>query len=611
MKNKKQNPFYRILAFAKPFWGQAALNVLFNLLVIVFSLFSLALLVPFLNLLFGTEELVTVKPDFAFNTDALLGYMNYTISKIIISEGHRQALVFICLVLISSFFFRNLARFMASYFMASVRVGSVREMRNAIYSKLLILPLSFYHKNKKGDILSRITSDVQEVEYSIMNYLEMLIRDPITIVAFIAFMFSMSPQLTLFVLVILPIAGFIIGRIGRVLKKASRQGQKQMASMLSTVEETISGLRIIKAFNAIGYSDAQYREQNRKYARILTKIYRRRDLSSPMSEFLSAAVITIVLWFGGNMVLADDSSLSAADFITYIIIFSQILPPAKSFAQGFYSIQKGMASAERIFEILDADEVIIESPNAKSIDAFRDKIEYRGVRFSYERDEVLKGIDLTIEKGKVIALVGESGGGKSTMADLLPRFYDITGGSLTIDGIELKDLKIDHLRRLTGIVTQESILFNDSVYNNIAFGNQDASPEQVIEAAKIANAHHFIMEMPEGYNTFIGDRGSKLSGGQRQRLSIARAVLKNPPILIFDEATSSLDTESERLVQEALSKVMSQRTAIVIAHRLSTIQNADEIIVMQKGQIAERGTHDELIQQGGVYKRLYDLQSFS
>lgn len=611
MKNKKQNPFYRILAFAKPFWGQAALNVLFNLLVIVFSLFSLALLVPFLNLLFGTEELVTVKPDFAFNTDALLGYMNYTISKIIISEGHRQALVFICLVLISSFFFRNLARFMASYFMASVRVGSVREMRNAIYSKLLILPLSFYHKNKKGDILSRITSDVQEVEYSIMNYLEMLIRDPITIVAFIAFMFSMSPQLTLFVLVILPIAGFIIGRIGRVLKKASRQGQKQMASMLSTVEETISGLRIIKAFNAIGYSDTQYREQNRKYARILTKIYRRRDLSSPMSEFLSAAVITIVLWFGGNMVLADDSSLSAADFITYIIIFSQILPPAKSFAQGFYSIQKGMASAERIFEILDADEVIIESPNAKSIDAFRDKIEYRGVRFSYERDEVLKGIDLTIEKGKVIALVGESGGGKSTMADLLPRFYDITGGSLTIDGIELKDLKIDHLRRLTGIVTQESILFNDSVYNNIAFGNQDASPEQVIEAAKIANAHHFIMEMPEGYDTFIGDRGSKLSGGQRQRLSIARAVLKNPPILIFDEATSSLDTESERLVQEALSKVMSQRTAIVIAHRLSTIQNADEIIVMQKGQIAERGTHDELIQQGGVYKRLYDLQSFS
>ncbi|MCK9290240.1 MAG: ABC transporter ATP-binding protein [Bacteroidales bacterium] len=608
---KKQNNFYRILSFAKPFWSYALLNVFFNLLVIVFSLFSLALLVPFLNLLFGTEELVTIKPAFAFNTDALLGYMNYLISRIIISEGHRAALVFICLVLITSFFLRNLARFMASYFMANVRVGSVREMRNAIFSKLLILPLSFYHKNKKGDILTRITNDVQEVEYSIMNYLEMLIRDPITILAFIAFMFSMSPQLTLFVLVILPAAGFIIGRIGRVLKKASRQGQQRMAEMLSTVEESISGLRIIKAFNAIVYSDEKYRDQNRGYARILTKIYRRRDLSSPMSEFLSAAVITIVLWFGGNMVLAENSSLGAADFITYIIIFSQILPPAKSFSQGFYSIQKGMASVERIFEILDAEEVIIEKPDALTVTDFTDKIEYRHVHFSYGHDEVLKDVCLTIDKGKVIAIVGESGGGKSTMVDLLPRFYDVTSGNILLDGHDLRDLKIDGLRSLMGIVTQESILFNDTVYNNIAFGSAHASPEAVIEAAKIANAHHFIMEMAYGYDTTIGDRGSNLSGGQRQRLNIARAVLKNPAILIFDEATSSLDTESERLVQEALAKVMSNRTAIIIAHRLSTVQHADEIIVMQKGQIAERGTHDELLKKAGVYKRLYDLQSFN
>lgn len=607
----KGNKFYRILSFAKPYWGFAALNVLFNLLVIVFSLFSLALLVPFLNLLFGTESLVTEKPALALNSDALLGYMNYFISKIIINEGHRQALVFICLVLISAFFMRNLSRFLASYFMANVRVGAVKDIRNAIYRKILILPLSFYNKNKKGDILSRITGDVQEVEYSIMNYLEMLIRDPITILAFVIFMFSMSPQLTLFVLIILPIAGFIIGRIGRTLKKASRQGQEQMAGMLSTVEESVSGLRIIKAFNAIQYSDEKYQQQNGLLSRLMMKIYRRRDLSSPMSEFLSAGVITIVLWFGGNMVLSDSSPISAADFITYIIIFSQILPPAKAFSQGFYSIQKGIASAERIFEILDAEEVIVEKPDAIAKTAFNEKIEYKDVRFQYDRDEVLKGINLSIEKGKIIALVGESGGGKSTMVDLLPRFYDVISGCISIDGTDIRDIKIDSLRGLMGIVTQESILFNDSIYNNIAFGSDTATPEAVIEAAKVANAHDFIMQMKEGYNTPIGDRGSNLSGGQRQRLNIARAVLKNPPILILDEATSALDTESERLVQEALAKVMSSRTSIVIAHRLSTIQHADEIIVMQKGQIVERGKHDELIQKAGVYKRLYELQSFA
>ncbi len=603
--------FLRILAFAKPYWGYALLNVLFNLLTVVFSLFSFALLVPFLNLLFGTEELVTERPDFAFSSDALLGNLNYEISSIIVESGPHEALLFICLVLVTAFFMRNVARFMSSFFMANVRVGAVKDMRNAIYNKLLILPLSFYNKNKKGDILARITNDVQEVEYSIMNYLEMLVRDPIMILAYLIFMLSMSPQLTLFVFLILPVTGYIIGLIGRSLRKTSKVGQTRMAEMLSHIEESISGLRIIKAFNAIGYSDRKFREQNGLLSSLMIGIYRRRDLSSPMSEFLSSVVIIIVLWFGGRMVLSDASPVSAADFITYIIIFSQIIPPAKTFAQGYYHIQKGIASAERIFEILDAEEVIVQKPDALKVKTFNKQIEYRNVGFKYVRENVLSNINLTIEKGKIIALVGESGGGKSTMVDLLPRFYDVTEGQILLDGNDLRDCRIDDLRALMGIVTQESILFNDTLFNNIAFGSSTATYEEVVAAAKVANAHDFIMQMEKGYDTTIGDRGMNLSGGQRQRISIARAILKNPPILILDEATSSLDTESERLVQDALAQVMSTRTSVVIAHRLSTIQHADEIIVMQKGQIAERGKHDELIAKGGVYKKLFDLQSFS
>lgn len=603
--------FLRILGFAKPYWAYALLNVFFNLLTVVFSLFSFALLVPFLNLLFGTAELVTERPPFKLSSDALLGNLNFEISRIITESGQLSALLFICLVLVTAFFLRNVARFMSSFYMANVRVGAVKDMRNAIYKKILILPLSFYNKNKKGDILARITNDVQEVEYSIMNYLEMLVRDPITILAFLFFMLSMSPQLTLFVFLILPVTGYIIGLIGRSLRKTSKIGQARMSDMLSHIEESISGLRIIKAFNAIDYSDKKFKEQNGLLSSLMIGIYRRRDLSSPMSEFLSSVVIIVVLWFGGQMVLSDSSTISAADFITYIIIFSQIIPPAKTFAQGYYHIQKGIASAERIFEILDAEEMIVEKPDARPISSFNEKIEYRNVGFKYIKENVLSNVNLTVEKGKIIALVGESGGGKSTMVDLLPRFYDVTEGSILIDGHDLRDYRIDHLRGLMGIVTQESILFNDTLFNNIAFGSINATYEDVVAAARVANAHNFIMEMEKGYDTTIGDRGSNLSGGQRQRISIARAVLKNPPILILDEATSSLDTESERLVQDALAQVMSTRTSIVIAHRLSTIQHADEIIVMQKGQIAERGKHDALIAKGGVYKRLFDLQSFS
>ncbi len=602
--------YLRILAYVKPYWVNALLNVLFNLLVIAFSLVSFVMLVPFLNLLFGIEKLVQAKPVFSLNPGAILDSLNYYISRVILSNGKVQALIFICIFLLVTFFFRNLFRFLSTYFLANVRIGAVKGIRNEIYKKLLILPLSFYSSYKKGDIIARITTDVQEVEYSIMNYLEMIVRDPITIIAYFITLFVMSPRLTLFVIVLLPVTGYIIGRIGRSLRKESKIGQAKFAGLMATIEETISGLRIIKAFTAIDFSNERFLKMNQSYSQLLVKIYRTRDLSSPLSEFLSSVVIIIVLWFGGRLVLTDQSSISAAVFITYIVIFSQIIPPAKTFATGFYSIQKGIASAERIFEILDAEEVIEEKPDAISKKSFDKEIEYRNVFFKYKNEFVLKNINVTIAKGRLIALVGQSGGGKTTFADLLPRFYDTTEGEILIDGIPMKDYKINDVRSLMGIVTQEAILFNDTVFNNIAFGKDDATEEAIISAAKVANAHEFIMDMDEGYQSNIGDRGTKLSGGQRQRISIARAVLRNPPILILDEATSSLDTESERLVQDALAKVMSNRTSIVIAHRLSTIIHADEIIVLQKGEIVERGTHQELLAKQGAYKKLYDLQAF-
>jgi subfamily B ATP-binding cassette protein MsbA len=471
--------------------------------------------------------------------------------------------------------------------------------------------LTYYTQRKKGDIMTRITSDVQEIDYSIMYYLEVLFRDPITIIAYFTTMLIMSPQLTLFVIAMLPVTGYIIGVIGRNLRKESKVGQARYSGLLSVIEETISGLRIIKAFTAIGFSNLRFREMNRNYSKLLVKIYRTRDLSSPMSEFLSSVVIIIVLWYGGRLVLGESATISAAIFITYIIIFSQIIPPAKSFATGYYSIQRGIASAERIFEILDAEEIIIEKDNPVRINDFINKIEYRDVSFSYQTEEVLSNISVEIPKGKVIALVGPSGGGKTTFVDLLPRFYDPLSGGIFVDDIDIRDYRIDDLRSLMGIVTQESILFNDSVYNNIVFGKPGVTKEDVISAARVANAHEFIMAMEEGYETNIGDRGTKLSGGQRQRLSIARAILRNPPILILDEATSSLDSESEKLVQDALLKVMKDRTSIVIAHRLSTIKFADRIIVLEKGRIIESGDHEELINARGLYKRLHDLQTFA
>ena len=614
--DKKRN-FRRILHYVKPYWFSVLMNIVFNILAIVFSLFSFSMIVPFLNLLFNPDNLTTVRPEFALDTDTLLAMLDYYVSYIIILKGQETALVFICLLLVIAFFLRNITTYFALYFMVGARAGTIKDIRNDLYKKIMILPLSFYSKHKKGDIMARITTDVQEIEVSIISYLDVFIKSPLTIAAYFAYMLGVSWRLTLFVVLLLPIGGLIIGWIGKSLKKDSLDGQNRFAGMLATIEETIGGLRIIKAFNAIGYSSEKFNEQNGLYTRVIKFVNRKRDLSSPMSEFLSSIIIAIVIWFGATLILDATknpdvvSSITAANFIAYIVVFSQIISPAKSFSQGFYSLQKGMASADRIFEVLDAEEVIVEKQDALPLPDFNDSIVYKNVSFHYNEANVLKNIDLTIPKGKMIALVGESGGGKSTLVDLLPRFYDVSEGHILIDGIDVRDFKICDVRGLMGIVSQESILFNDTVFNNIAFGLEHATREAVIEAAKIANAHDFIMEMEDGYDTVIGDRGMNLSGGQRQRISIARAVLKNPPILILDEATSSLDTESERLVQEALAKVMTNRTSIVIAHRLSTIQNADEILVLVKGQIVERGKHEELIEKGGVYKRLTDLQSFN
>jgi subfamily B ATP-binding cassette protein MsbA len=534
----------------------------------------------------------------------------YESGKFIHMYGHSRILIYIGLIIIILFFFKNLFRYLAMYFLAVVRNGVVRDLRNGLYKKILILPLSYYNEQRKGDIIARMTNDVQEVEWSIMSSLEMAFRDPFTMLAYVAFLFIISPSLTVFVLVLLPVSGFIIGRIGKSLKRTSDKSQKKMGFILAMIEETISGLRIIKAFNAISFADKRFQQINQDYTKLMVRLYRKRDLASPLSEFLSVLVVTIVLWYGGNLVFTKGNLLDAAAFIMYLGIFSQLMPPAKSITQAYYNIQKGAASVERISQVLSAPEVIEQMPDAVHKKDFNKEIEYRNLSFRYDKEDVLKDFSITIEKGKTIAVVGPSGAGKSTMVDLLPRFYDCTEGEILIDGIPIRNLVIEDLRGLMGIVSQETILFNDTIFSNIAFGMENVSEADVIAAAKVANAHEFIEKMPNGYYTNIGDRGTKLSGGQRQRLSIARAVLKNPPILILDEATSALDTESERLVQQALENLMRNRTSIVIAHRLSTIQFADEIIVLQNGRLVERGTHLGLLADNKVYKKLYDLQSF-
>lgn len=609
---------FLVLKYTKNYKGYTAANIVFNIFFAILSALVLALIAPFLDLLFKYNELdiqnfVTKGlPDFSFSSNYFQGFSNYYLAVLIIKTSKAKALMLICILVFVLTFLKNICRYMAMYFIAPIRNGVVRDLRNKMHKKALELPLSYYSDEKKGDLMSRMTTDVQEIEWSIMQTLEMIFREPLTVVILFTLMLLISAKLTLYIILLLPIAALCIALLGKSLKNASRKTKETLGQIISLIEESLGSLKVIKAFGAEKTVHQKFEDLNQTFYKQSVKVYRKTDLSSPLTESIVAGILMLILFIGGNMVFKNE--LTAALFITYFGLASQLIPPIKQLTTSYNNIQKGIASEERVDKILNAEITIKDEPNASILNSFNNNIEYKDVWFAYHKGDdgyVLKNINLTVQKGKTIALVGQSGSGKTTLADMLCRFYECNKGQLLIDGTDIKQLNLQSLRKHIGVVTQESILFNDTVLNNIAFGLTDVTKEQIIQAAKIANAHDFIMQMPNGYETTIGDRGGKLSGGQKQRLSIARAVLKNPEILILDEATSALDTESEKLVQEALTNLMKNKTSIVIAHRLSTIANADEIIVMDKGEIIERGNHQQLSLLNGAYKKLCDMQSFT
>jgi ATP-binding cassette, subfamily B, bacterial MsbA len=606
---KKYSRLFKYLRFFK---GNILLYFLFTVLSIVFSLLSFGTLPFFLRLIFLQEKLITSAPATVRTSNDMMQYINYYISNIITTNGAKGqvvALGLICVVIIVSVFLRNLFLYLSYYVLAPIKNSVTSRLREELYDKLLQLPIGFFTEQRKGDVMSRMTNDIGELEGSVVGTLEGFIKDPLNIIIILVTLVFLSPQLSLFLLVFLPLTGLIIGRISRSLKKQSNVAAVKLGEALSLLDETLGGLRVIKAFNAEKILQTKFESTNKDIFHIRNKMQYRRDLASPLSEFLGVVVLCGILWFGGRLVLGGFAGgMKAEGFIMYVAIFTQIINPAKSLSTSFYSMQRGSAAIARIEEILQAPVKVDENPNGLKLTRFAESIEFKNVSFQYDDKIILHNINLKVEKGKTVALVGSSGAGKSTLADLIPRFHDVSEGELLIDGENIKNYSLHSVRSQMGIVTQEPILFNDTIANNIALGMNTATEAQVREAARIANADNYISNKEKGYNTNIGDRGSKLSGGERQRLTIARAVLKNPPILILDEATSSLDTESERLVQDAINKMMQNRTSIVIAHRLSTIRHADEIIVLQKGEIAERGTHDELLLKGGIYKRLVDMQ---
>ena len=605
--------FFKILRrFVPPYKKYLILNIIFNILSAVLTLFSFALIVPILEMLFKVKEATysymtlsegSVK-DVAFNN-----FYYYT-QESIEHFGPSSTLALLAVALVIMTALKTGTAYLSSYFIIPLRSGIVRDIRNYVYDKITRLPIGFFTGERKGDVMARMSGDVAEIENSVMASLDMMFKNPVMIIVCLAMMIAVSWQLTLFVLILLPLAGLVMGRVGKRLKRTSLEGQNQWGVLMANIEETLGGLRIIKAFNAESKVRKRFHQENLIFYRLSNKIARRQSLAHPMSEFLGTTAIAIVLWFGGTLILSGTSSMNAAAFIYYMVIFYSIINPAKDLSKAAYSIQKGLASMERVDRILNAPNPIKGPEKPVKINPHAAKIAYNNVSFSYGDHKVIDNVDLEIPAGATVALVGQSGSGKSTLADLLPRFYDVDTGSITIDGTDIRDFKVYDLRSLMGNVNQEAILFNDTFYNNITFGVDSATPEQVEAAARIANAHEFIVESENGYQTVIGDRGCRLSGGQRQRLSIARAVLKNPPVLILDEATSALDSQSEKLVQQALDRLMENRTTLVIAHRLSTIHNADLICVMHEGRIVERGTHDQLIALGGYYKRLVDMQKF-
>ena len=617
--------FLRLIRrFVPPYKGQMALNILFNLLSTVLSLFSFAAIIPVLQLLFGLSEAGAVYTDVSTvsgldaTLDALKGNLYFYMEQMALTHGGSFVLAMLGVFLVIMTGFKCLTAWMANYFMVPIRTGVLRDLRQMLYDKIVSLPIGYFTEERKGDVMSRMTNDVNEVEASIMAALDVLFKDPIMLTIYIITLFSISWELTLFVICLLPVAGLLIGRVGRSLKRASQHGQEQNAEILTQIEETLGGLRVVKAFNAEDKLRTRFAHLINDTRRTFNRINRRYYLAHPVSEFLGTALIAVILWFGGVLILSDHSSIDAATFIYYLVIFYSIINPAKDLSKAGYGVRKGMASLERIDKILNTPSNIQEPQQPKALQTFQNEIVYQDVCFAYRRDvPVLQDINLTIRKGQMVALVGQSGSGKTTLADLLPRFYDPAAGSISIDGTDIREVRSRDLRALMGNVNQEAILFNDTFFNNITFGVDLSQPapdgktwqEAVEAAARIANAHEFIMATPEGYQTSIGDRGSRLSGGQRQRISIARAILKNPPILILDEATSALDTESEKQVQEALEHLMKERTTLVVAHRLSTIRNADLICVMHEGRIVETGKHEELIKRDGYYRRLVEMQA--
>ena len=605
--------FKDILKYEKKYRKFTVLNILFNILYAVFNVLSVLAFIPVLNILFGTEKKVIIKPIYEGITSIgsyLENSFNYFIYQKIIDDGEINVLLFICLLSLSLFFFKNFFRYLASYVITFLRTGIVKDLRDKLYSKIVELPLAYFSEKRKGDIIARMTSDVQEVENSILTSIETIVREPLTVLISITIMLFMSLKLTLFVFILLPISGFIISSISKKLKANSVKAQKETGNFLSFIEETLTGLRIIKGFNAENVIAKKFNNSTTKFRDLMTSVFHRQTLASPMSEFLGSATIIAILWYGGAEVINKTSALDSSKFLGYILLFYTVLNPIKLITTTFYNIQKGEASAERIMTVLSIENSIKDKPNALTQVGFTNKIEFKNISFKYKNDYVLKDFSLTIYKGETVALVGQSGSGKSTLANLITRFYDVNKGNILIDNQNIKDVTKKSLRELMGIVSQDSILFNDTISNNIKLGNQNATDTAILAAAKIANADEFIQNLPEKYNANIGDSGNTLSGGQKQRLSIARAVLKNPPIMILDEATSALDTESERLVQIALEKMMQNRTSLVIAHRLSTIQKADTIVVLKKGEIVEQGKHEELLAKKGEYFKLITMQSF-
>ena len=601
------------MSYAAPFGSFWPVYLLLSILSVVFGIANYALVDPLLTILFTPEAIETdlVRPEFALTPSYFTDLFHYSLSRLMGESGMMKGLLFVCLILIAASFLSNLTRFLSQKMLVNLRTRTMRNVREDLFSKITKLQVGYFNNSRKGEILSSVSNDVTEVQNTIASGFHILLKEPILVLGFLVMLFVTSPRLTLLTLLTLPISAIVIGRISRSLKKGAKGTQSMIGMIMSNFEEAISGARIIKAFNAEKYVRDNFNRLNDSHRELSRKMFTKQEIASPLSEFLGITVAVSVLFYGGWLQLHGELGMTLPEFVVYIAYYWRVLEPAKAMSNAYASIQRGLVSADRIYAILDVEEEIKDPEHPVDHRTFEKEIEFRHVDFSYGSEPVLKDIDLKIEKGKMVALVGPSGAGKSTMADLLPRFYDVKGGAILIDGHDVREYRKSDLIAMMGIVTQEAILFNDTIYNNITFGMENVSEEDVIHAAKIANAHEFIEHMEQGYQTNIGDRGAKLSGGQRQRLAIARAVLKNPPILILDEATSALDTESERLVQDALTQLMKNRTSIVIAHRLSTIRNADEIVVLKTGKIVERGTHEELMSIKGLYSHLCELQTFA